>query len=143
MCVCVCKCTQWELFCSAKQRVSSVPAGPRVHRVFQWDRFCYFWIRVKGSTRVLPFGKPEWHVSITESDKETVKMVKEEWKEEEWERQGGRGNEESKWANKNGVIGIIHSNRGRSNFFSDYQMISIPHFRSVVAEAMSLSWLPL
>lgn len=47
---------------------------------------------MKGSTRVLPFGKPEWHVSTTEPDKETVKMVKEEWKEEEGER-GTEGGE--------------------------------------------------
>lgn len=120
-CVCV-NVANESYFCSAKRCVSSVPAGPRTRRVsdkvFQWDCFCYFWIRVKGSTRVLPFGKPEWHVSTTESDKETVKMVKEEWEEEEGGRQGGRGYEESKWVNKNGVTGIIINSEGEDPLFS-------------------------
>lgn len=37
----------------------------------------WFGHRVKGRARVLPFGKPERHVSTTEPDKETVKMVEE------------------------------------------------------------------
>lgn len=41
----------------------------------------WFWHQVKGRARVLPFGKPERHVSTTEPDRETVKMV-EEVKEE-------------------------------------------------------------
>ncbi len=44
--------------------------------------------------------------------------------------------------NKNGVIGIINSEKGKIHFFIDYQMISIPHFRSVIAAVMSLAWLP-
>lgn len=71
----------------------------------------HFLHRAQGSTGVLPFGKPEWHVSTTESDKETVKMGK-----EEWERRGKRekrehGCEESEWVNKNVATGIIDNER--------------------------------
>lgn len=75
----------------------------------------FFWHRVKGSTRVLPFGKPEWHVSTTEPDKETVKMVKEEWKEEgERGTEGGEVgmglNERTKmwWLELSAVGGVVH-----------------------------------
>lgn len=43
--------------------------------------------------------------------------------------------------NKNGVIGIIDSWGRGPHLSSDYQMISIPHFRSVIVEVMLLTWL--
>lgn len=114
-CVCV-NVANESYFCSAKRCVSSVPAGPRVQRVsdkvFQWDCFCYFWIRVKGSTRVLPFGKPEWHVSTTESDKETVKMVK----EEEGGREGGGMRSLNEWT-KMGWLESSSTVKGKIHFF--------------------------
>lgn len=45
---------------------------------FQWSisRYFLFGFHSSGSTKVLPFGKSEWHVSTTEPDKESVRMVK-------------------------------------------------------------------
>lgn len=40
------------------------------------------------------------------------------------------------------MIGIIDSWGMGPQLSSDYQMISIPHFRSVIVEVMLLAWLP-
>ena len=49
-----------EFFLPAKRRVSSVPAAPRVCGVSE-EVFFFFseFVFEKGSTGVLPFGKPE------------------------------------------------------------------------------------
>ena len=149
------------LVLSAKRCVSSVPAAPRVCIVsdgvfsvttsLAFFFVCFFfWHRAKGSARVLPFGKPEWHVSTTESDKETVKMVKEKWEEEEEEEvggwEGGRGgmrnlNEWTKmgWWN--------HQTVKREDSFLFFlpwiiKWFQFLIFRSVIAQVTSLAWLP-
>lgn len=53
------------------------------------------------------------------------------------ERDGGRGGGYgTEWVNKNVVIGISDSWGRGPLLSSDYQMISIPHFRSVTVEVM-------
>lgn len=59
------------------------------------------------------------------------------------ERNGGwGGGYGSERVNKNGVIGIIDSWGRGPHLSSDYQMISIPHLRSVIVEVILLAWLP-
>ena len=111
--------------------------------------------RKRGSAGVLPFGKPEWHVSTTEPDKETsengegdVRGGGEEGREGREGRRGGRGGMRNlnEWTKMGWLESSTVKRKIDFGFFfppSINQMISIPHFRSVIAGGTSLAWLPL
>lgn len=137
------------VLCCAKRCVSSAPAAPHIQKIskgsgFSEIVFCFVLLAQSERQYKSPTFWQTWMTCFynrtrqrnSENGEGGVRGGGGEW------NGGWGGGYGSEWVNKNVVIGIINSWGRGPHLSSDYQMISIPHFRSVIVEVMLLARLP-